>query len=317
MHTPLVPLAIPSCQLSFSCKFWHRGKNRKLPYSTSQRGGAFSCWSVLQSATFHITAGRPEHWPAQWKQTPEVTRFNIPDPAFNNCCDQTAQMGLFLCPLSSQHTSSHPCHLSPTHTYSSIPLCLEADEQEEEEEEEEEEEAEEEVDAELADSPYSQHHNGQRHKHQLQHPSPHKLLFHGLDQTPASSTGDLDKSVTGSMVNSWGSASEDNISSGRSSVVSTSEGSFFTDGDFNQAVASSRDIVGLRMCRYPDESGKTKVWFTLGILCAHAFSLFRCKLSWSFGFKVLLQLHVFNPYHFGHEFYLGNMSFHLSQFILS
>uniref|UniRef100_A0A3B4URS9 Uncharacterized protein n=1 Tax=Seriola dumerili TaxID=41447 RepID=A0A3B4URS9_SERDU len=65
--------------------------------------------------------------------------------------------------------------------------------------------------------------------------------------TPASSIGDLDRSVTGSMVNSWGSASEDNISSGRSSVVSTSEGSFFTDGDFNQAVASSRDIVGLRM----------------------------------------------------------------------
>nr|XP_024659787.1 roundabout homolog 1-like [Maylandia zebra] len=58
------------------------------------------------------------------------------------------------------------------------------------------------------------------------------------------------------MVNSWGSASEDNISSGRSSVVSTSEGSFFTDGDFNQAVASSRDIVGLRMCRYPEESGR-------------------------------------------------------------
>ncbi|XP_034462827.1 roundabout homolog 1-like isoform X3 [Hippoglossus hippoglossus] len=149
----------------------------------------------------------------------------------------------------SQHTSSHPCHLSPTHTYSSIPPCLEADEQEEEEEEEE---AEEEADAELADS----RHNGQRHKHQLHHPSPHKLLFHGLDQTPASSTGDLDKSVTGSMVNSWGSASEDNISSGRSSVVSTSEGSFFTDGDFNQAAASSRDIVGLRMCRYPDESGR-------------------------------------------------------------
>ncbi|XP_069366112.1 roundabout homolog 1-like isoform X3 [Paralichthys olivaceus] len=151
----------------------------------------------------------------------------------------------------SQHTSSHPCPVSPTHTYSSIPLCVDTDEQEEEDEE-----AEEEADAELADSRYSQHHNGQRHKHQLHHPSPHKLLFHGLDQTPASSTGDLDKSVTGSMVNSWGSASEDNISSGRSSVVSTSEGSFFTDGDFNQAVASSRDIVGLRMCRYPEESGR-------------------------------------------------------------
>ncbi|KAI3373522.1 hypothetical protein L3Q82_022118, partial [Scortum barcoo] len=151
----------------------------------------------------------------------------------------------------SQHANSHPCPASPTHTYSSIPLCMDTDELEEDEEE-----AEEETDAELAESHYSQHQSRQKHKHQLHHPSPHKLLFHGLEQTPASSTGDLDRSVTGSMVNSWGSASEDNISSGRSSVVSTSEGSFFTDGDFNQAVASSRDIVGLRMCRYPEESGR-------------------------------------------------------------
>ncbi|XP_031176135.1 roundabout homolog 1-like isoform X1 [Sander lucioperca] len=155
----------------------------------------------------------------------------------------------------SQHISGHPRPLSPTHTYSSIPFCMDTDVQEEDEEEEEEE-AEEETDAELADSYYSQHHKRQKHKHQLHHPSPHNLLLHGLEQTPASSTGDLDRSVTGSMVNSWGSASEDNISSGRSSVVSTSEGSFFTDGDFNQAVASSRDIVGLRMCRYPEESGR-------------------------------------------------------------
>ncbi|KAM9348428.1 roundabout homolog 1-like [Symphorus nematophorus] len=151
-----------------------------------------------------------------------------------------------------EHLSQHR-PLSPTHTYSSIPLCVDTDGQEEDEDEE----AEEETDAELAESHYSQHDNRQKHKHQLHHhPSPHKLLLHGLEQTPASSTGDLDRSVTGSMVNSWGSASEDNISSGRSSVVSTSEGSFFTDGDFNQAVASSRDIVGLRMCRYPEESGR-------------------------------------------------------------
>ncbi|XP_031712862.1 roundabout homolog 1-like isoform X1 [Anarrhichthys ocellatus] len=155
----------------------------------------------------------------------------------------------------SQHVASHLRPLSPTHTYSSIPFCMDTDVQEEEEEEEEEE-AEEETDAELAESHYSQHHDRQKHKHQLHHPSPHKLLLHGLEQTPASSTGDLDRSVTGSMVNSWGSASEDNISSGRSSVVSTSEGSFFTDGDFNQAVAPSRDVVGLRMCRYPEESGR-------------------------------------------------------------
>lgn len=129
--------------------------------------------------------------------------------------------------------------------------------------EENEEEVDEETEAELAANLYSQSQHHLKHKHQPQHASPHKLLLQGLEQTPASSTGDLDRSVTGSMVNSWGSASEDNISSGRSSVVSTSEGSFFTDGDFNQAVASSRDIVGLRMCRYPEVAGETEVWFVL------------------------------------------------------
>lgn len=121
---------------------------------------------------------------------------------------------------------------------------------------EEQEEEEEETDVELADNP-SGRHNSSR----LQHPSLHKLLHRGQEQTPASSTGDLDRSVTGSMVNSWGSASEDNISSGRSSVGSTSEGSFFTDGDFNQAGASSRDILGLRVGRYPEELGKKKKRF--------------------------------------------------------
>ncbi|XP_068600469.1 roundabout homolog 1-like [Brachionichthys hirsutus] len=146
---------------------------------------------------------------------------------------------------------SHPRPLSPIHTYSSIPLSVDADEHEEDEEE-----AEEETDAELVGSRYSHQPVQQKHKHQLHHPSPQMLLLHGMEQTPASSTGDLDRSVAGSMINSWGSASEDNISSGRSSIVSTSEGSFFTDGDFNQAVASSRDIIGLRMCRYTEESGR-------------------------------------------------------------
>uniref|UniRef100_A0A3P9BY80 Roundabout guidance receptor 1 n=1 Tax=Maylandia zebra TaxID=106582 RepID=A0A3P9BY80_9CICH len=159
--------------------------------------------------------------------------------------DLTNEFDRFLNSFYSQHVTSNPRPLSPTHTYSSIPLCVGTDGQEENDED-----LEEETDTELTESHYSQDHNHEKHKHQLHHQSPHKQLLHGLDQTPASSTGDLDRSVTGSMVNSWGSASEDNISSGRSSVVSTSEGSFFTDGDFNQAVASSRDIVGLRMCRY-------------------------------------------------------------------
>uniref|UniRef100_A0A3Q3D8Q9 Uncharacterized protein n=1 Tax=Hippocampus comes TaxID=109280 RepID=A0A3Q3D8Q9_HIPCM len=101
------------------------------------------------------------------------------------------------------------------------PLYMDTDEQEEDAEEE----------TAHPENHYHLHKN-QQHKQKLPHNSPHKLLLHRLEQTPASSTGELDRSVTGSMVNSWGSASDDNLSSGRSSIVSTSEGSFFTDGDF-------------------------------------------------------------------------------------
>lgn len=162
-----------------------------------------------------------------------MTRLNV----FPSCC----------------HGTSHPSPLSPTHTYSSIRLGVDANGQEDDEDREEEEE---ETDAE----PAGNHCGGRHDCPRLKHPSLHKLLHRGQEQTPASSTGDLDRSVTGSMVNSWGSASEDNISSGRSSVGSTSEGSFFTDGDFNQAVALSRDIVGLRICRCPEESGEKRTF---------------------------------------------------------
>uniref|UniRef100_A0A671UET8 Roundabout homolog 1-like n=1 Tax=Sparus aurata TaxID=8175 RepID=A0A671UET8_SPAAU len=186
----------------------------------------------------------PKHNAVTWGEAPSPPHANACDcDEYSLPMERKFSFFFFFNAPSSQHIGSHPRPLSPTHTYSSIPICMDPDEQEEEDDEEE---AEEETDAELADSRYSQHDNRQKHKHQLHHPSPHRLLLHGLEQTPASSIGDLDRSVTGSMVNSWGSASEDNISSGRSSVVSTSEGSFFTDGDFNQAVASSRDIVGLR-----------------------------------------------------------------------
>nr|XP_033797623.1 roundabout homolog 1 isoform X1 [Geotrypetes seraphini] len=77
-----------------------------------------------------------------------------------------------------------------------------------------------------------------------------RLLLRGLEQTPASSIGDLESSVTGSMINGWGSASEeDNISSGRSSV-SSSDGSFFTDADFAQAVAAAAEYAGLKVARH-------------------------------------------------------------------
>ncbi|XP_069492545.1 roundabout homolog 1 isoform X2 [Ambystoma mexicanum] len=77
-----------------------------------------------------------------------------------------------------------------------------------------------------------------------------RLLLRGLQQTPASSVGDLESSVTGSMINGWGSASEeDNVSSGRSSV-SSSDGSFFTDADFAQAVAAAAEYAGLKVARH-------------------------------------------------------------------
>ncbi|XP_073524317.1 roundabout homolog 1 isoform X4 [Phyllobates terribilis] len=77
-----------------------------------------------------------------------------------------------------------------------------------------------------------------------------RLLLRGLGQTPASSVGDLESSVTGSMINGWGSASEeDNVSSGRSSV-SSSDGSFFTDADFAQAVAAAAEYAGLKVARH-------------------------------------------------------------------
>uniref|UniRef100_A0A667WTZ1 Roundabout guidance receptor 1 n=1 Tax=Myripristis murdjan TaxID=586833 RepID=A0A667WTZ1_9TELE len=147
-----------------------------------------------------------------------------------------------------------PRPLSPSHTYGYItsPLALDTDGMEEEEEEmlEEEEEGDD-TDAEVAKM---HHHHTHPHSHS-HHPQmhPRRLLLRGLEQTPASSVGDLESSVTGSMINGWGSASEeDNVSSGRSSAVSSSDGSFFTDADFAQAVAAAAEYSGLKMAKYPN-----------------------------------------------------------------
>ncbi|XP_051535075.1 roundabout homolog 1-like isoform X1 [Myxocyprinus asiaticus] len=139
-----------------------------------------------------------------------------------------------------------PRPLSPPHTYGYIssPLGLDTDGLEEEEDEEEGDE----TDAEVAR--VHQHHT---HPHQ-QHLAQQRALLRGLEQTPASSTCDLESSVTGSMINGWGSASEeDNASSGRSSAISSSDGSFFTDADFAQAVAAAAEYAGLRVAKH---SGK-------------------------------------------------------------
>lgn len=150
-----------------------------------------------------------------------------------------------------------PRPLSPSHTYGYIssPLALDTDGLDDEDILEEEEDDGDETDAEVAKMHYH-HTHPHTHSH---HPQMHarRLLLRGLEQTPASSMGDLESSVTGSMINGWGSASEeDNVSSGRSSAVSSSDGSFFTDADFAQAVAAAAEYSGLRVAKYPNPQGQ-------------------------------------------------------------
>ncbi|XP_047449788.1 roundabout homolog 1 isoform X8 [Mugil cephalus] len=146
---------------------------------------------------------------------------------------------------------------SPSHTYGYItsPLALDTDGMEEEDILEEEEEDGDDTDAEVAKMHYHHTHPHTHPHHPQMHPR--RLLLRGLEQTPASSMGDLESSVTGSMINGWGSASEeDNVSSGRSSAVSSSDGSFFTDADFAQAVAAAAEYSGLRVTKYPNSQGQ-------------------------------------------------------------
>ncbi|KAM4700842.1 roundabout homolog 2 isoform 9-T9 [Discoglossus pictus] len=71
----------------------------------------------------------------------------------------------------------------------------------------------------------------------------------GLEYTPGSSMDNLDSSVTGSMVNGWGSASDEdrNFSSHRSSVGSSSDDSIFTSGSFSQSLIAAADKAGFRL----------------------------------------------------------------------
>nr|XP_043888905.1 roundabout homolog 2 isoform X4 [Solea senegalensis] len=71
----------------------------------------------------------------------------------------------------------------------------------------------------------------------------------GIEHTPGSSMDNLDSSLTGSMVNGWGSASEDDryFSSHRSSLGSSSDGSIFTHCSFAQALVAAADKAGYRL----------------------------------------------------------------------
>uniref|UniRef100_A0A3Q2YH83 Roundabout guidance receptor 1 n=1 Tax=Hippocampus comes TaxID=109280 RepID=A0A3Q2YH83_HIPCM len=145
--------------------------------------------------------------------------------------------------------SPPPQHISPSHTYGYIASPGDTDGTEDEGEGRIPEE-DEDTDAEVAKMNYH-HTHPHAHPHHLQM-HPRRLLLRGMEQTPASSMGDLESSVTGSMINGWGSASEeDNVSSGRSSAVSSSDGSFFTDADFAQAVAAAAEYSGLRVAKHP------------------------------------------------------------------
>ncbi|XP_024910959.1 roundabout homolog 2 isoform X6 [Cynoglossus semilaevis] len=71
----------------------------------------------------------------------------------------------------------------------------------------------------------------------------------GIEHTPGSSMDNLDSSLTGSMVNGWGSASEDDryFSSHRSSLGSSSDGSIFTHCSFAQALVAAADKAGYHL----------------------------------------------------------------------
>ncbi|XP_026527096.1 roundabout homolog 4 [Notechis scutatus] len=66
-------------------------------------------------------------------------------------------------------------------------------------------------------------------------------FFRSSCQTPSSSLSEDEASLGGSLVNGWGSISEDNGTSTRCSLVSSSDGSFLLDANFAQALAVAVD----------------------------------------------------------------------------
>ncbi|KAK7882264.1 hypothetical protein WMY93_028438 [Mugilogobius chulae] len=228
----------PTCTCSRTS--WRRRRRWRGPHASHQRGRVLPSSSVLQS---------PVH-----SHTDPLAQEEM-QPMLHDPHDSHERRRLGMSP------PPPPRPLSPSHTYSYItsPLALDTDGLEETEEDilEGDEECDD-TDAEMANMHYhhQHHHHPHTHPHPQpphMHPHPRRLLLRGLEQTPASSMGDLESSVTGSMINGWGSASEeDNASSGRSSAVSSSDGSFFTDTDFTQAVAAAAEYQGLRVGpKYP------------------------------------------------------------------
>ncbi|XP_053223454.1 roundabout homolog 4 isoform X1 [Podarcis raffonei] len=66
-------------------------------------------------------------------------------------------------------------------------------------------------------------------------------FFRSFCWTPSSSLSEDDASLGGSLLNGWGSVSEDNGTSTRCSLVSSTDGSFLVDASFAQALAVAVD----------------------------------------------------------------------------
>ncbi|KAG8568224.1 hypothetical protein GDO81_013928 [Engystomops pustulosus] len=64
-------------------------------------------------------------------------------------------------------------------------------------------------------------------------------------ETPTSSISEYESSMAGSLINGWGSVSEDNYTSARCSMVSSSDGSFLMDASFAKALAVAVDTFCL------------------------------------------------------------------------
>ncbi|XP_069470641.1 roundabout homolog 4 isoform X2 [Ambystoma mexicanum] len=81
--------------------------------------------------------------------------------------------------------------------------------------------------------------------------------------TPTSSVSEYEGSLGDSLVNGWGSISEDNFTSARCSMVSSSDGSFLMDANFAQALAVAVDSFCFGMSRGEvEEADKTYADFS-------------------------------------------------------
>ncbi|KAM4650401.1 roundabout homolog 4 isoform 2-T2 [Discoglossus pictus] len=83
--------------------------------------------------------------------------------------------------------------------------------------------------------------------------------FRKYCETPTSSISEYESSMAGSLVNGWGSVSEDNFTSARCSMVSSSDGSFLMDANFAKALAVAVDSFCYGMSQ-AEASGRDRLY---------------------------------------------------------